>query len=220
MGFKRVLEIHCYCQYCHFNQCVHHYHLSVLRYMERVFPVHATFWLPWSLVRVTCWCELNHAWSRNYYSLCSKAACQVATFPSSFGVNNCKHFGNIIHIISAFYNFWHLCKLAISAVPPKETRNKFEGWSKWWVFFPEFMGPIVDSIWVICEKICCGGSQISNEEEEHVLGPIPLPGSDPTEASRKRERGARALEERLTFAKATQIVKVSDESPEDAFENV
>ena len=77
----------------------------VLRYMERFFPVHATFWLPWSLVRVRCWFEANHAWSRNYYSLCSEAACQVATFPFGFGVNSCKHFGNRIHIISAFYNF-------------------------------------------------------------------------------------------------------------------
>jgi membrane associated rhomboid family serine protease len=87
-------------------------------------------------------------------------------------------------------------------------------------FFPEFMGPIVDAIAVICEKICCGGSQISSEEEGNDLGGIPLPGSDPVEASRRRERGARALEERLASAKASQTVKASDESPDDAAENV
>jgi len=87
-------------------------------------------------------------------------------------------------------------------------------------FFPEFMGPIVDAIAAICEKICCGGSQISSEEEGHVLGGIPLPGSDPVEASRRRERGARALEERLASAKASQTVKASDDSTDDASENV
>ncbi|KAI5064110.1 hypothetical protein GOP47_0020780 [Adiantum capillus-veneris] len=64
-------------------------------------------------------------------------------------------------------------------------------------FFPEILRPIVNPICLICEKLFCG--RVSNRESEgsgHVLGGVPLPGSDAFDASRRRERGARALEER------------------------
>lgn len=73
-------------------------------------------------------------------------------------------------------------------------------------FFPEFSRPIINPICLIFEKLFCG--RISHPEDEgqgHVLGGVPLPGSDAFDASRRRERGARALEERLNYtAKADE----------------
>ncbi|TKY46279.1 Rhomboid protein 19 [Spatholobus suberectus] len=43
----------------------------------------------------------------------------------------------------------------------------------------------------------CGRSDASNDGQGYTLESEPLPGSDSIEASRRRERGARALEERL-----------------------
>lgn len=64
-------------------------------------------------------------------------------------------------------------------------------------FFPSPVQPFVDTIAKICERIFCRQRiQTSNEGPSVELGK-PLPGSDSFEASRRRERGARALEERL-----------------------
>lgn len=81
-------------------------------------------------------------------------------------------------------------------------------------FFPEFLRPVIDPIASIFHRLLCGRSEASKEAQGYTLGGAPLPGSDPIEASRRRERGARALEERLA---ATQS---SDESQKDASENV
>eukprot|EP01018_Ginkgo_biloba_P031033 Gb_00318 [translate_table: standard] len=86
-------------------------------------------------------------------------------------------------------------------------------------FFPEFMRPIVDAIALICEKIFCGGSQTASEGGD-VLSGMPLPGSDPVEASRRRERGARALEERLAAAKEGETSMVGGQAQEDASDSV
>ncbi|KAH7444372.1 hypothetical protein KP509_02G076100 [Ceratopteris richardii] len=68
-------------------------------------------------------------------------------------------------------------------------------------FFPELLRPIVSPICLLCGKIFCGRTTRSEPENSgHVLGGVPLPGSDDFDASRRRERGARALEERLNFA--------------------
>ncbi|XP_031106050.1 rhomboid-like protein 19 [Ipomoea triloba] len=66
-------------------------------------------------------------------------------------------------------------------------------------FFPEFLRPVIDPIAAIFDRMLCGKrSEASNEETGYNLGVATLlPGSDPIEASRRRERGARALEERL-----------------------
>ncbi|ERN15955.1 rhomboid-like protein 19 [Amborella trichopoda] len=64
-------------------------------------------------------------------------------------------------------------------------------------FFPEFLRPVIDPVGSVCERLFCGRSEVSTEGNGHILGGAPLPGSDPIEASRRRERGARALEERL-----------------------
>ncbi|XP_024397883.1 rhomboid-like protein 19 [Physcomitrium patens] len=64
-------------------------------------------------------------------------------------------------------------------------------------FFPAPVQPFVDPIATIFENIFCKQRrQVSNEGPGVDLGK-PLPGSDSVEASRRRERGARALEERL-----------------------
>ena len=47
-----------------------------------------------------------------------------------------------------------------------------------------------------------------------------MPGPDPIVASRRRECGARDVEERLDSTKERQTIKESDESSEDASENV
>ncbi|XP_002975419.2 rhomboid-like protein 19 [Selaginella moellendorffii] len=66
-------------------------------------------------------------------------------------------------------------------------------------FFPQFMRPVVHPVATFCDKLCCGrrNQSTANLEDDRGDGSGPLPGSDPIEASRRRERGARALEERL-----------------------
>ncbi|XP_027088848.1 rhomboid-like protein 19 [Coffea eugenioides] len=87
-------------------------------------------------------------------------------------------------------------------------------------FFPEFLRPVIDPIATIFGRLCCGRrSETSDEARGHTLGGEPLPGSDPIEASRRRERGARALEERLAAERLAAAGR-SEESQRDAAENV
>ncbi|KAG0573327.1 hypothetical protein KC19_VG168700 [Ceratodon purpureus] len=64
-------------------------------------------------------------------------------------------------------------------------------------FFPAPMQPFIIPVSAICEKIFCRQRSLISEEAPGVELGKPLPGSDAVEASRRRERGARALEERL-----------------------
>ncbi|EXB80096.1 hypothetical protein L484_013422 [Morus notabilis] len=86
-------------------------------------------------------------------------------------------------------------------------------------FFPEFLRPVIDPIATIFHRMLCGRSEASNDAQGYTLGGAPLPGSDPIEASRRRERGARALEERLA-ADRLAALRSSEESQGDAAENV
>ncbi|XP_015071427.1 rhomboid-like protein 19 [Solanum pennellii] len=87
-------------------------------------------------------------------------------------------------------------------------------------FFPEFLRPVIDPIATIFERMLCGRrSETSNEERGYTLGGSTLPGSDPIEASRRRERGARALEERLA-AELLAAGKKGEESERDVNDNV
>ncbi|CAN6319934.1 unnamed protein product [Urochloa humidicola] len=63
-------------------------------------------------------------------------------------------------------------------------------------FFPGFLRPILDPIASIFHKLFCGGSARS-EGTGHTLDGSQLPGSGSIEANRRRERGQRALEQRL-----------------------
>ncbi|XXG44620.1 hypothetical protein AAC387_Pa01g4371 [Persea americana] len=87
-------------------------------------------------------------------------------------------------------------------------------------FFPEFLRPVLDPIASIFELIFCWRSKISNETKGHTLGATPLPISDPIEASRRRERGARALEERLAAEKASSVWSTGDPLHRDVAESV
>ncbi|XP_057452550.1 rhomboid-like protein 19 [Lotus japonicus] len=64
-------------------------------------------------------------------------------------------------------------------------------------FSPEFLRLVIDPVASIFHRMLCGRSDASNDFEGYTLGGEPMLGSDPIEASRRRERGARALEERL-----------------------
>ncbi|XVE75352.1 hypothetical protein DITRI_Ditri12bG0087500 [Diplodiscus trichospermus] len=86
-------------------------------------------------------------------------------------------------------------------------------------FFPEFLRPIIDPIASIFHWMLCGKSEASTDAQGYTLGGAPLPGSDPIEASRRRERGARALEERLA-AEGLAAGKKSEESQIDGADNV
>ncbi|XP_028084555.1 rhomboid-like protein 19 isoform X1 [Camellia sinensis] len=86
-------------------------------------------------------------------------------------------------------------------------------------FFPEFLRPVIDPIASIFDRMLCGRSETSNETRGYSLGGAPLPGSDPIEASRRRERGARALEERLA-AERLAASGSEEESKKDATDNV
>ncbi|KAI4346347.1 hypothetical protein L6164_007250 [Bauhinia variegata] len=83
-------------------------------------------------------------------------------------------------------------------------------------FFPDFLRPVIDPIASIFHRLLCGRSDASNDAQGYTLGGAPLPGSDPIEASRRRERGARALEERL----AAERLPSAGEKQRDAAENV
>ncbi|CAI9296096.1 unnamed protein product [Lactuca saligna] len=63
--------------------------------------------------------------------------------------------------------------------------------------FPEFLRPLIDPIASVFHQMMCGRSESSIETRGYTVGSAALPGSDSIEASRRRERGARALEERL-----------------------
>lgn len=86
-------------------------------------------------------------------------------------------------------------------------------------FFPEVLRPIINPIATIFHRMFCGRSEASDEAKGYVLGGNPLPGSDPIEASRRRERGARALEERLA-AERLAAARTTEESNVDASEEV
>ncbi|KMZ68061.1 putative Transmembrane protein [Zostera marina] len=70
-------------------------------------------------------------------------------------------------------------------------------------FFPEFLRPILDPIASILHRMLCGRFDKAGENKGYTSGASPLPGSDPIEASRRRERGARALEQRLAAEKSS-----------------
>lgn len=92
-------------------------------------------------------------------------------------------------------------------------------------FFPQLLRPIIDPIASILDRMMCGKRYESSKEESEgfTLGGIPLPGSDPIEASRRRERGARALEERLVASERLAVSgpnKAEESKIEDASDNV
>ncbi|KAL3598779.1 hypothetical protein D5086_006697 [Populus alba] len=86
-------------------------------------------------------------------------------------------------------------------------------------FFPDFLRPVIDPIASIFHRMLCGRFETSIEAHGYTLGGAPLPGSDPIEASRRRERGARALEERLA-AERLATARSAEELKKDASENV
>ncbi|KAF4361878.1 hypothetical protein G4B88_009250 [Cannabis sativa] len=85
-------------------------------------------------------------------------------------------------------------------------------------FFPDFLRPVIDPIATIFHRMLCGRSEAADNAQGYTVGGNPLPGSDPIEASRRRERGARALEERLATERLAGA-RGSEESG-DAVENV
>ncbi|KAL6126486.1 hypothetical protein ACLB2K_074535 [Fragaria x ananassa] len=86
-------------------------------------------------------------------------------------------------------------------------------------FFPEFLRPVIDPVASIFHRMLCGRFEASNDSQGYTAGGTTLPGSDPIEASRRRERGARALEERLA-AERLGATKGTEELGRDATENV
>ncbi|KAL6657468.1 hypothetical protein ACP70R_005248 [Stipagrostis hirtigluma subsp. patula] len=84
-------------------------------------------------------------------------------------------------------------------------------------FFPEFLRPILDPIASIFHRLLCGRSERSDSRGQ-ALETSSLPGSDSIEANRRRERGQRALEQRL--AEKLAAVKSSEGSSLDAADKV
>lgn len=84
-------------------------------------------------------------------------------------------------------------------------------------FFPEFLRPILDPIASIFHRLLCGRSERSDGMEQ-TLDTSPLPGSDSIEANRRRERGQRALEQRL--AEKLAAVRSSEGTSQDAADKV
>ncbi|GJN07829.1 hypothetical protein PR202_ga25695 [Eleusine coracana subsp. coracana] len=63
-------------------------------------------------------------------------------------------------------------------------------------FFPAFLRPVLDPVASIFDRLLCGRSQ-RPEATGHTLDGSQFPGSGSIEANRRRERGQRALEQRL-----------------------
>ncbi|KAL7109450.1 hypothetical protein ACP275_06G175700 [Erythranthe tilingii] len=88
-------------------------------------------------------------------------------------------------------------------------------------FFPEFLRPVIDPVATIIERMICGKrSESLDESRDYNLGGTSLSGTDSIEASRRRERGARALEERLAAERAAALGKTEDAQKRDANEIV
>lgn len=83
-------------------------------------------------------------------------------------------------------------------------------------FFPAAVQPVIDRVAGLCSKVFRVGLQPaaarSASGSSLPLNGAPLPGSDNAEAARRRERGARALEERLG-KKATASGQGTSHSP-------
>ncbi|KAJ4957406.1 hypothetical protein NE237_024517 [Protea cynaroides] len=86
-------------------------------------------------------------------------------------------------------------------------------------FFPEFLRPLIDPIASVLDWMFCGRSRSSDEAKGYNVGDTPLPGSDSIEATRRRERGARALEERLAAERLAAGGSVDNLPSKDAAEN-
>ncbi|TVU46985.1 hypothetical protein EJB05_06559 [Eragrostis curvula] len=78
-------------------------------------------------------------------------------------------------------------------------------------FFPGIFRPILDPIASIFDKLLCGRTQ-KPEATGKILDGSQFPGSGSIEANRRRERGQRALEQRL--AEKLAAVKSSEGSPQ------
>ncbi|TYI99541.1 hypothetical protein E1A91_A13G024900v1 [Gossypium mustelinum] len=87
-------------------------------------------------------------------------------------------------------------------------------------FFPEFLRPIIDLIASKFHRNLCGKSEAFIDTLGYSLGSAPLPGSDPIEASRRREKGAGALEERLAAESLIAAGKKSEELQINGTNNV
>ncbi|CAL8468418.1 g7958 [Coccomyxa elongata] len=73
-------------------------------------------------------------------------------------------------------------------------------------FFPEVMQPPVDRVaQVIGTALRLAPRSPTRAPDGFVPGTAPLPGSDDADAARRRERGARALEERLGARKPASV---------------
>ncbi|XP_020259626.1 rhomboid-like protein 19, partial [Asparagus officinalis] len=87
-------------------------------------------------------------------------------------------------------------------------------------FFPEFLRPILDPIASVFDRAICGRSVSAGGSGDNALDETHLPGSDPIEALRRRERGARALEQRLAAEKLSSTGSAEGSQLGDAAENV
>ncbi|MBA0782478.1 hypothetical protein Gotri_000360, partial [Gossypium trilobum] len=83
-----------------------------------------------------------------------------------------------------------------------------------------YLRPIIDLIASKFHRNLCGKSEAFIDTLGYSLGSAPLPGSDPIEASRRREKGARALEERLAAESLIAAGKKSEELQINGTNNV
>ncbi|KAL5210688.1 hypothetical protein ABZP36_006311 [Zizania latifolia] len=78
-------------------------------------------------------------------------------------------------------------------------------------FFPEFLRPVLDPIASVFYTLVCGRSKRFEADDQTLDGL--LPGPDSSQANRRRERGQRALEQRL--AEKLAAVRNSQQQQED-----
>ncbi|KAK4761740.1 hypothetical protein SAY87_029624 [Trapa incisa] len=83
-------------------------------------------------------------------------------------------------------------------------------------FFPEFFRPIINPIASAFARTLCGPFETSNDAHDYTLKDFGMLGSHPIDATRRRERGARALEERLAAEKMASARPAEDSQREAA----
>ncbi|KAI3731018.1 hypothetical protein L1987_62201 [Smallanthus sonchifolius] len=87
-------------------------------------------------------------------------------------------------------------------------------------FFPGFLRPLIDPIASVFDQMLSRRSKASIEIRGNTVGTASLPGSDPVEASTRRERGARALEERLAAERLAYVGRKVEPIRDHATEKV
>ncbi|KAK4385871.1 Rhomboid-like protein 19 [Sesamum angolense] len=199
----------------------HHCYFLVLRYKAGTVPLSAYFWFPRVLSGFLVGIkqiipDQELSLLRIKAKWLPTLALLVSVVVSFFTTESASYLPTIIfgtYIGWIYLRYWQ-------RKPETKLRGDPSDEFAFSTFFPEFLRRIIDPVATIFERMFCGRrSENPDQTRGYTLGGASLPGSDSIDASRRRERGARALEERLAERLAAAAAR-TDETRRDASENV